>query len=73
MTVNSYDEWFPLKEVILGSATNYTSHERELSFDLFFHDSVNALSGRIHGCPARATQVHGRSKQYACRDQSDLR
>ncbi len=40
MKVNSYDEWSPLKEVILGSATNYTSHERELSFDLFHHDNV---------------------------------
>jgi len=40
MKVNSYDEWSPLREVILGSATNYTSHERELSFDLFHHDNV---------------------------------
>jgi glycine amidinotransferase len=41
MKLNSYDEWSALKEVILGSATNYISHERELSFDLFFHDHVN--------------------------------
>jgi glycine amidinotransferase len=41
MKLNSYDEWSPLKEVILGSATNYTSHARELSFDLFFHDYVH--------------------------------
>lgn len=40
MRVNSYDEWSPLKEVVLGSAANYASHERELSFDLFFHDSI---------------------------------
>jgi glycine amidinotransferase len=40
MKVNSYDEWSTLKEVVLGSATNYTSHERELSFDLFFHDNI---------------------------------
>lgn len=40
MKVNSYDEWSPLREVILGSAVNYTSHERELSFDLFFHDNL---------------------------------
>jgi glycine amidinotransferase len=37
MKVNSYDEWSALKEVILGSATNYIFHERELSFDLFYH------------------------------------
>jgi glycine amidinotransferase len=40
MNLNSYDEWSPLKEVIVGSAENYTSHERELSFDLFFHDNI---------------------------------
>ncbi|MEV7229900.1 glycine amidinotransferase [Polymorphospora sp. NPDC051019] len=40
MELNSYDEWSPLKEVIVGSAENYTSHERELSFDLFFHDNI---------------------------------
>ncbi|WP_432994418.1 glycine amidinotransferase [Dactylosporangium sp. CA-233914] len=40
MRLNSYDEWSPLKEVIVGSALNYTSHERELSFELFFHDNI---------------------------------
>ncbi|MEV0327364.1 glycine amidinotransferase [Micromonospora echinospora] len=40
MMLNSFDEWSPLREVIVGSASNYTSHERELSFDLFFHDNI---------------------------------
>ncbi|MFE7127757.1 glycine amidinotransferase [Streptomyces sp. NPDC057617] len=40
MRLNSFDEWSPLKEVVVGSAVNYTSHERELSFDLFFHDNI---------------------------------
>ena len=40
MKLNSYDEWSPLREVIVGSADNYTSHDTELSFDLFFHDNV---------------------------------
>lgn len=40
MKLNSFDEWSPLKEVIVGSATNYTSHARELSFDLFFHENL---------------------------------
>ncbi|WBB53717.1 glycine amidinotransferase [Verrucosispora sp. WMMD573] len=40
MHLNSYDEWSPLREVVVGSALNYTSHERELSFDLFFHDNL---------------------------------
>ncbi|CAG6397420.1 glycine amidinotransferase [Streptomyces cocklensis] len=40
MLLNSYDSWSPLREVVLGSADNYTSHARELSFDLFFHDET---------------------------------
>lgn len=40
MQLNSYDEWSALREVIVGTAKNYTSHERELSFDLFFHDNI---------------------------------
>ncbi|MEW2620513.1 glycine amidinotransferase [Streptomyces sp. NPDC048106] len=40
MQLNSFDEWSPLREVVVGSAKNYVSHERELSFDLFFHDNI---------------------------------
>jgi glycine amidinotransferase len=40
MRLNSFDEWSPLREVVVGSAENYVSHERELSFDLFFHDNI---------------------------------
>lgn len=40
MKLNSFDEWSQLREVIVGSAQNYTSHERELSFDLFFHENI---------------------------------
>jgi len=40
MRLNSYDEWSPLKEVVVGSARNYLAHDRELSFDLFFHDNL---------------------------------
>jgi glycine amidinotransferase len=38
--LNSFDEWSPLKEVVVGVAENYASHERELSFDLFFHENI---------------------------------
>jgi len=38
MKVNSYTEWSPLKEVIVGSPINYNAHDLELSFKLFFHD-----------------------------------
>ncbi|MDJ1134787.1 glycine amidinotransferase [Streptomyces iconiensis] len=40
MQLNTFDEWSPLKEVVVGSAENYITHERELSFDLFFHDNI---------------------------------
>jgi glycine amidinotransferase len=39
--LNSFDEWSPLKEIVVGSAEHYTSHERELSFELFFHDNLH--------------------------------
>ena len=29
--LNSYDEWSPLREVIVGSPINYTLHDLELS------------------------------------------
>jgi len=38
LKVNSYDEWSPLKEVIVGSPINYNLPDLELSFKLFFHD-----------------------------------
>ena len=38
--LNSYDEWSPLREVIVGSPINYTLHDLELSFKLFFHDNT---------------------------------
>ncbi|CUB11029.1 Inosamine-phosphate amidinotransferase 1 [Bacillus cereus] len=40
MKLNSHNEWAPLKEIIVGSAENYISHERDLSFDIFFHENL---------------------------------
>lgn len=40
MRLNTYDDWSPLREVIVGSAENYVSHQREISFDLFFYDQL---------------------------------
>src|SRR5689334_10257728 len=42
--LNSYDEWTRLREVVVGTALNYGSHERELSFELFFHDNLGRRS-----------------------------
>lgn len=38
--LNTFDEWSPLQEVIVGSAKNYCSHDREVSFDTFFHENL---------------------------------
>ncbi len=40
MKLNSYDEWSPLKEVIVGSPINYEAQDLELSFKLFYHDNL---------------------------------
>jgi glycine amidinotransferase len=42
MMVNSFDEWSPLKEVIVGSPIHYELPELELSFKLFFHDVAHS-------------------------------
>jgi glycine amidinotransferase len=59
MLLNSYDEWSPLKEVVVGSAVNYTSHERELSFDLFFHE--NLIRSEWYYPRVRVRQASGQS------------
>lgn len=38
--VSTFNDWDPLQEVIVGSAQNYISHDRELSFDVFFHENL---------------------------------
>ncbi|GGU48438.1 glycine amidinotransferase [Streptomyces violascens] len=40
MRLNSHNEWSALKEIVVGSAENYVSHDRELSFDIFFHENL---------------------------------
>ncbi|MGX1914094.1 glycine amidinotransferase [Streptomyces phaeochromogenes] len=66
LRLNSFDEWSPLREVVVGSADNYVSHERELSFDLFFHDNL-VHDNRVHDHlgPDNAAQGNsGRSEWY---------
>lgn len=41
MIANSFDEWSPLKEVIVGSPINFNLSDVELSFKLFFHDNLS--------------------------------
>lgn len=40
MKLHSFDEWTPLREVVLGSALGYRDQTRDLSFDLFFYDNL---------------------------------
>ncbi|WP_369228494.1 inosamine-phosphate amidinotransferase 1 (plasmid) [Streptomyces sp. R39] len=38
--VNSFDEWSPLKEVLVGRADHYNAHHVDTSFQLFYFDNV---------------------------------
>lgn len=38
--LNTHNDWDPLDAIIVGSAKNYLSHDRELSFDIFFHENL---------------------------------
>ena len=53
--LNSYDEWSPLREVIVGSPINYTLHDLELSFKLFFHDNTYPAVASYY--PSYATRL----------------
>jgi glycine amidinotransferase len=39
---SSFDEWSPLREVIVGTCAGYDAHDVELSFRLFFNDVPNS-------------------------------
>lgn len=41
--MNSHDDFTPLKEVVVGSAANYLSHERDVSFELFHHENLSGF------------------------------
>ena len=42
MKANSFNEWAPLREVVVGTSAGYEAHELELSFRLFFHDVAHS-------------------------------
>lgn len=70
-SLHSYDEWSTLREVIVGSAENYTSHDRELSFDVFFHENLYR-SDWAYPRLAASTPVHDRSWQIKQRYVDEL-
>ncbi|MER7468529.1 aspartyl/asparaginyl beta-hydroxylase domain-containing protein [Streptomyces sp. NPDC097981] len=43
MQLHSHDDFTLLREVIVGSATNYVGHDRDVSFELFHHENLTGL------------------------------
>jgi glycine amidinotransferase len=48
---NSYDEWTQLREVVVGIADDYLSHELDASFRLFYFDNVPVPPEHGHVLP----------------------
>lgn len=40
MLLHSHDDFTTLREIIVGSAENYLSHDRDVTFELFHHDNL---------------------------------
>lgn len=43
MHLNSYNDFTPLREIIVGSAENYLSHDRDVTFELFHHENLTGF------------------------------
>jgi glycine amidinotransferase len=41
--LHSHDDFTPLREIIVGSADNYLSHDRDVTFELFHHDNLRGF------------------------------
>lgn len=41
MPLNSYDDFTPLSEIVVGSAAHYLGHDRDVTFELFFHEALD--------------------------------
>ncbi|MFF5265299.1 glycine amidinotransferase [Actinomadura viridis] len=65
--LNSHNDFSPLKEIIVGSATGYLGHDRDLSFDLFHHDNLHFRSDwaypRLSTAPGLAADRSWKIKQ----------
>ncbi|MBA8827783.1 glycine amidinotransferase [Saccharopolyspora lacisalsi] len=48
MKLHSFDEWSPLREIVLGSASGYREQARDLSFHLFFYDNLVHDNPKTH-------------------------
>ncbi|WP_267244916.1 glycine amidinotransferase [Streptomyces sp. PR69] len=45
MRLNSFDDFTPLKEIIVGSADNYAERVRDLTFEMFISDNLTGARG----------------------------
>ncbi|MFE3604132.1 glycine amidinotransferase, partial [Streptomyces sp. NPDC059142] len=45
MSLNSYDDFTPLREIVLGSADGYRDRVRDMSFDMFISDNLSGARG----------------------------
>ncbi|GAB2739738.1 glycine amidinotransferase [Kitasatospora kifunensis] len=43
MRLSSHDDFTSLREIIVGSAANYLSHERDVTFELFHHENLTGF------------------------------
>ena len=76
MTVNVFNDFDPLIEIVVGSAENYLSHDRDLSFDVFFHENIYRsdwayprLVARPPGRPPSQTKI---SERYVAELNEDV-
>jgi glycine amidinotransferase len=45
MRLNSFEDFTPLKEIVLGSADGYADRVRDMSFDMFVSDNLSGARG----------------------------
>ena len=45
MRLNSFDDFTPLREVVIGSADGYRERLHDLSFDMFISDNLTGARG----------------------------
>jgi len=47
MRLHSFDDFSPLREIIVGSAQNYLSHDRDVTFELFHYDNLTGYGNEL--------------------------
>lgn len=70
MLLHSYDEFTPLREIIVGSAANYLGHDRDVTFELFHHENLTGFRSdwaypRLTATTAAATGRATVKRRYA--------